>query len=330
MTIAFSARLEAGVNEVFPNVLIQKCVFHAIQLLTRGLQKEFIRIKREQLLDHIEEYKILSRYTIALEKREYPIALAPFHFSDVDLAKRIYTRIRNCVSMNDPKQTEKALHIFFSTALFLNWRGKQVFLSKYEDIFIKYKLNYSTRGIKYIIPKVYKGFRAAIRELRKEHEGTKAHFNKVKYLILMNPINMEPHHRFKLRKYLKGFPWLRSYRKLVVKFYYQFRLPPEKRSPLSFLSKLIKDTSHPWLKSAVQTLIENEEKVFCFQQFSKHFPTVKFSKSIKVVNESVNKLVHELHQTQCGQRTLENIRMRVSNRLDCPIIISPALLEKIN
>ncbi len=154
-------------------------------------------------------------------------------------------------------------------------------------------------------------------------------FNKVRHLILMNPINIKPVHRSKLRNYLKEFPWQRPYRKLLVKFYYQFRLSPEKRSSLSFLSGLIRDTSHPWLKSAVQTLIENEENVFRFQQFPVHFPKVKFSKSIKVINESVNKLVNRLYQAQCGMRMLENIRMRVSNRLNCPIIISPALLEKI-
>ena len=195
--------------------------------------------------------------------------------------------------------------------------------------FSKKKFKYSVKGIKYIIPKIYKGFRTAIRELRKELKESKSHFNKVKYLILMNPVNMKPHHCNKLRRYLKEFLWLRSYRKLLVKFYYQFRLPPEKRVPLSFLSRLITDISHPWLRSAVKTLIENEENVFRFQCFSESFPKVKFSKSIKVVNESVNKFVNQLHQTQFGIRTLENIRMRVSNRLNCPIIISLALLEKI-
>jgi len=247
----------------------------------------------------------------------------------VELAKDIYTQIRSCISWNEPKQIEKALHFFFSTPFFNNWKGKHVFTSKYKDIFIKKHFKYSAKGIKYIIPKIYKGFRAAIRELRKEFEETKSHFNKVKYLVLMNPVNMKPYHRTKLRKYLKEFPWLRSYRKLLVKFYYQFRLPPEKRTSLSFLSRLISNTSHPWLRSAIQTLIENEENVFRFQQFPKKFPKVKFSKSMKVVNEPVNKLVNQLHQTQCGMRTLENIRMRVSNRLNCPIIISPALLEKI-
>ena len=329
MTIDFSARLEAGVNEVFPNVLVQKCVFHAIQLLTRGLIKEFTKIKKEHLLDHIEEWKILSRYTLALEKDELTAELRPFKFKDVELAKEIHAKIRSYISLNDPKQIEQALLSFFSTPLFNNWEGKQVFMSKYNDVFIKKKLKYSAKGVKHIVPKIYKGFRAAIRELRKELEETKSHFNKVKYLVLMNPVNMKPYHRDKLRRYLKEFPWLRSHRRLLVKFYYQFRLPPEKRAPLSFLSKLITDTSHSWLRSAIQTLIENEEKVFRFQRFKEFFPKVKFSKSIKVVNESVNKLVNKLHQTQCGMRTLENIRMRVSNRLNCPIIISPALLEKI-
>ncbi len=329
MTIDFSARLEAGISVVFPNLLVQKCVFHAIQLLTRGLIKEFIKIKKEHLLDHIEEWKILSRYTLSLEKDEYTAELTPFQFNDVELAKEIYAKIRSCISINDSKQLEQALLSFFATPLLYNWEGESTFLSKYYDIFIKKKLKYSAKGIKYIVPKIYKGFRAAIREIRKELEEKKSHFNKVKYLVLMNPVNMKPYHCNKLRKYLKEFSWLRSYRKLLVKFYYQFRLPPEKRSPLSFLSRLITDTSHSWLKSAVKTLIKNEENVFRFQHFREFFPKVKFSKSIKVVNESVNKLVNKLHQTQCGMRTLENIRMRVSNRLNCPIIISPALLEKI-
>ena len=232
MTIDFSARLEAGVNVVFPNVLLQKCVFHAIQLLTRGLIKVFTKIKKEHLLDHIEEWRMLRRYTLSLEKNEHTAELTPFQFNDVELAKEIYTQLRSCISCNDSKQIEQALHSFFSTPLFDNWEGKQVFMSKYDDIFLKKKFKYSVKGIKYIIPKIYKGFRTAIRELRKELKESKSHFNKVKYLILMNPVNMKPHHCNKLRRYLKEFLWLRSYRKLLVKFYYQFRLPLEKRVSL--------------------------------------------------------------------------------------------------
>ncbi|TFF86073.1 MAG: hypothetical protein EU517_00915 [Promethearchaeota archaeon] len=329
MTIDFSTRLEAGVNLVFPNILVQKCVFHAIQLLTRGLLKEFTKIKKEYLLNHIKEWKALRKYTLSLEKDDLTAELSPFQFNDVELAKEIYGKLRCCVTLQDSQQIEQALLSLFSTPLFNNWEGKRVFASKYEAIFAKRNFTFSKKSIKYIVPMIYKGFRAAIREIRKKVEEKKSRFNKAKYLVLMNPVNMKPYHRRKLRKYLKEFPWLRPYRKLLVKFYYQFRVPPEKRVSLSFLSRLISDASHTWLKAAVQTLIEHEEKVFRYQCVSEKFPKVKYSKSIKVVNESVNKLVSQLYQTQCGMRTLENIRMRVSNRLDCPIIISPALVEKV-
>lgn len=329
MTIDFSPALEAGVKEVFPNVILQKCVFHAIQLLTRGLRKEFTKKKNEILLDHIKEWNILRKYTLSLENDEQTPELAPFKFEDVDLAKELVLQLRKCLLQESPKQIERELELFFSTPLFNNWKGKQGFTSRYHDIFLKKKLKFSSKGIAYIVPHIYKAFRAAIRELRKELEESKSHFNKVKYLVLMNPLNMKPYHITKLRKYLKEFPWLRSYRQLLVKFYYQFRLPPEKRVSLTFLSNLITDTSHSWLRSAVHTLIENEENVFRFQRVPQLFPKVKFSKSVKVVNESCNKLMNQLYKTQCGMRTLENIRMRVSHRLNCPIIISPTLLAKI-
>ena len=226
---------------------------------------------------------------------------------------QIYLKLGKCLFRKEPIQIKRELQSFFSSSQFNKWKGKHVFLSKYYETFSKKSFQYSVKGIIYIIPKIYNAFRAAIREIRKELEESKSHFNKVKFLVLMNLINMKSHHRTKLRKYLKEFPWLRSYRHLLVKYYYQ----------------LITDTSHPWLRSAVQTLIDNEENVFRFQHVLELFPKVKPSKSYKVVNESCNKLMNQLYQTQCGMRTIENIRMRISNRLKCPIIISPNLLEKI-
>jgi len=330
MTIDFSSRIESGVKAIFPHVIVQKCIFHAIQLLTRGLIKEFFKIKKEQLLDHIEEWKELGRYSIDLEKNEKSKSKLQFRFEDTKYAWYIYESLKEIISRKNPLQMERELLLFFSISHFTKWNGKKVFLQKYDNIFTKSKLKFSTKAMKYVIPKVYKAWRSTIRELRKEIELSKSRFNTIKYLILMNPVNMKPYHNKKLSKYLKEFPWLRPYRKILVKFYYQFRLPPEKRASLRFLSRLITEDSHPWLKSTVHTLIENEEQVFRFQHIHEFYPKVKASKSIKVVNESSNKLVNQLYQVQCGMRTIKNLRMRISHRLKCPIIVSPTLLAKVN
>jgi hypothetical protein len=329
MTIDFSARLESGVNEVFPDVIVQKCVFHAIQLLTRGLIKEFTRVKKKYLLEHVEEWKALRTLTLLLEKNKHVREIPPFKFDDVAFAWQVYNSLKSILSCKNPTRIERELHSFFLSTPFITWKGKHVLLSKYEVIFTKKKFKFSRKAMKYVVPMIYKAFRAAMRDLRTQLEESKARFNKARYLVLMNPVNMKPYHRTKLRKYLKEFPWLRSYRELLARFYYQFRRPPTKRSPLTFLLRLISDTSHPWLINAVHTLLENEEKVFRFQHVPELFPKTKTSKSIKVVNESCNKLARQLYRTQCGMRTIKNIRMRISNRLKCPIIISPNLLEKI-
>ena len=146
----------------------------------------------------------------------------------------------------------------------------------------------------------------------------------------MNPENMKQYHRKKLKKYLKIFPWLRFYRKIIVRFYYQFRLPLQQKSSLRFLRQLLSENNHSWLKSAITTLIGNQEQIFQFKQIYYSNPKIKSVRSIKVVNEPINKVIHQLFQTQHGMRTLENIRMRVSHRLNCPIFISPQAIEGFN
>ncbi|MHA1491979.1 MAG: hypothetical protein ACTSRI_20285 [Promethearchaeota archaeon] len=96
-----------------------------------------------------------------------------------------------------------------------------------------------------------------------------------------------------LRKALANFPWLRPIRRIMIKFYYQFRVPPAKRRlSLTFLSRLITEVSHSWLRNAVQTLIDNEENIFRFQHIPELFPKLKSLKPYKVVNESCNKLMN--------------------------------------
>ena len=330
MTIDFSNRIESGVKAVFPDVTIQKCVFHAIQLLLRGLVKELTRVKNEHYLAHIKEWSLIRRISIEVEKNENYEFKRDFHFKDTAHAWIIYQGLRSCLVKRNPEEIERKLSKFYLTSTFKKWKGKLTFLRKYDEIFFKRKFKFSERALKYVMPQIYKAWRGAIRELRVELETVKSQFNKIKYLVLMNPENMKPYHRSKLKKYLKIFPWLRSYRKIIVKFYYQFRLPLTQKPNLSFLTQLLSEKSHPWLNSAVTTLIENQEQVFTFKHIYASNPMIKNVKSIKVVNEPINKALHQLFQAQHGMRTLENIRMRVSHRLDCPIFISPTTIERFN
>ncbi len=329
MTIDFSARIESGVNKVFPDITIQKCVFHAIQLLTRGLIKEFTRVKNERLLAHIKEWNYLRRSSITLEKGEEDAPQLNLEFKDTTYAWNIYRTLRSILLRKSSHDIGYQLGQFHSASKFKRWKGTRVYLQKYEVIFTDRKFKFSDKGLKYVIPKIYKAWRGAIRELRLELETSKSYYNKMKYLILMNPQNMKRYHKIKLTKYLKMFPWLRSYRQIIVKFYYQFRLPLEKHPSFNFLTRLLSENCHAWLRSAINTLIENEESIFQYKHLYKSNPRIKTVKSIKVVNESSNRVLNQLFQTQYGMRTIENIRMRVANRLDCPIFISPSLLEKI-
>ena len=201
-------------------------------------------------------------------------------------------------------------------------------MEKYRKIFTNRTLNFTKKGLKYISTETYRAWRAAIRSLRKEEETLKAYFNDIEYLMLMIPLNMKSHHKKLLRNSLKKLPWLRVYRKLIVKFYYQFRLPPEKRNSLSFLSQFItSNATHRRLKGAVQTLIKNEDKIFPFQQLPYTYAS---KKSIKVVDESSNRILQKLFFVQHGMRNLDNLRMRISKWLKCPIIVSLSMIEKYN
>lgn len=330
MTIDFSTRIESGVNIVFPNITIQKCVFHAIQLLTRGLLKELTRVKNERLQAHIQEWNHLRRSSITLEKGKKEAPKLNLKFKDTANAWNIYRTLRSILLKKNLQDIEHQLSLLHSTSMFKRWKGTPVYLQKYEAIFTEKKFKFSNKNLKYVIPKIYKAWRGAIRETRVELETYKTYFNKLKYLILMNPLNMKQYHKKKLIKCLKMFPWLRSYRQIIVKFYYQFRLPLEKNPSLNFLTQLLSDNCHTWLRSAINTLIKNEEHIFQYKHLYKSNPRIKTVKSIKVVNESSNRVLNQLFQTQYGMRTIENVRMRVAHRLKCPIIISPSLMENLN
>lgn len=327
VTIDFSNRLEAGVKKHFSEGQILKCAFHASQLLNRGFLKELIRIKNEKLLEPIREWNLLRSNSIEIEEKNRLKKQLQLKFNDTKIAWKIYMKIRGIFSLDQPHLVQEGFVKFFQNSLLKQWKGVKVLKKRYHEIITRH--HFTKKGIVYIEQKVYKAWRAVIREFRKNIEKSKEDFNDIKYLLLMNPINMNNFQKYQIREYLRKFPWLRPYREVIRKFYYQFRVLPEKRQSLKFLLKIVSDKSHSWLKSAIDTLIKNEAQVFRFQLIYKKFPKLKNNKAFKVVNESSMKGINKLFRVQHGMRTVENIQMRISNYIKCPIMISSGLLEDL-
>jgi len=317
--------LEAGVKRFFTDEQILKGTFHASQLLTNGMLKELTRLKNEKWVKRIKEFLYLRRFSLNLEEEKTVIKILKLKFHESKQAWEIYLKLRAIFSAHNSRKIEADLRRFLNSAKVKQWKGGEDFKERCENLFPKQGL--TQKGVMYFKRSIYRAWRGVIRRFRKDLEEQKSGFNDAKFLVLKNPINMEDFQRRKLRKALKKFPWLRPIRRILVKYYYQFRVAPVKRASLQFLLILVSEECHPRLKSAINTLIKYENQVFRFQVIQQENPELKDCKGIKVVNETSMRKVNRLFQTQMGMRTLDNLVMRTSHYLDCPIIVAPSVLE---
>lgn len=101
ITLNFSKRLEAGVKVAFPGVKIQKCVFHAVQLLNRGLLKELTRVKNEKFQAPLNEWKLIRANSLEIEKGEKLEKQFQLKFKEVKDAWQVYVALRDIFSSED-------------------------------------------------------------------------------------------------------------------------------------------------------------------------------------------------------------------------------------
>ena len=327
VTIDFSDRLEAGVRQFFTEEQILKCAFHAPQLLNRGLLKELTRLKNEKYQHELKELAFLGRFSLEVEANDQILSPKEFKFTDSKHAWEVYLKLRSIFSSNNPSKIQADLLAYLSNLSNAHWKGADLLKKKCLSLLPARDL--TDKSLKSFKLRTYRAWRAIIRSFRKNLEDLKSGFQDAKYLVLMNPINMDKCEKRALRKALKQFPWLRSIRRIMTKFYYQFRLSPSKRSSLIFLLALVTENCHSWLKSAVNTLIKGEEQIFRFQVLIEQNPALKDFKAIKVVDEATMRKINKLYQTQFGMRTVETLEMRLKHYLECPFIIAPSVLEEL-
>lgn len=309
----------------FTDEQILKGTFHASQLLTKGISKELIRLKNKKYVNRIKEFSYIRQFSLNLEEANVVIKKINFQFPEPKISWGIYLKLRNIFSTHDPCKIEANLRHFLNGNIIKQWKGGEVFKERCKMFFPKRGL--TQKGITHFKRSVYRAWRGVIRRFRKDIEKQKSGFNDARFIVLKNPLNMKGYEKKRLRKSLKRFPWLRPIRQILVKYYYQFRMAPAKRAPLKFLLKLVSKECHPKLKSAINTLLKYEKQVFRFQVIQQNNPKLKDCNGIKVVNETSMRKVNRLFQTQMGMRTLDNLVMRTSHYLDCPIIVAPSVLD---
>jgi hypothetical protein len=324
ITIDFSKTLKTSAKQVFPDVIIGHDLFHTVQLLNRGTLKELMRLQKQHYNIPIKDFNTIRKKSMEAEKTgnlpNYNSIHNPYLTQAWDVFRQVSVLLQ-CKSLKEFKQSWKSN---LNNILKDTWTSSSEFyneLCKLESNQIFTKKNY----IK-IPRKVFMIWRRIVRKKREELEENKGDFIKAKYCILMNPKNMGHENRRDLKKYLQSFPWMRPIRICLTEFYSQFKLDQKHPRSLIFLRKMIQPDSHKDLIAAIDTIIECEQEIYAYRQIWNKFPSLRNKVAIRSNHEEKNRKINKVALNQYGLRGTESARIRLKGILDCPIIVSKALL----
>ena len=108
---------DGEIKEVFPNTLLQKCHFHLMKHVTKGIKKELSQYVQEHYGRKINEMKEISRQTLELEKKDvlHDITLNPQSSNGRTSLKLANHVIR--VAQLPPPEREEEIDNLVSTAI---------------------------------------------------------------------------------------------------------------------------------------------------------------------------------------------------------------------
>ncbi|OLS16204.1 MAG: hypothetical protein RBG13Loki_0167 [Promethearchaeota archaeon CR_4] len=309
----------------FPGVTILLCTFHAVQLLTRGLLKEFNRLQRQENTSFIRECGAARKWSTQRDERS---RTPPPALSDAFCRRwaGFYAQILTaCGTRGAAKFGEK-----YRALLRAMRRWDPDTTARYEG-FLARKLpkeGFTTKGLSRFKTEMKMKWRAELRRARQEREASKKEFAQAKYLLLKRPENLSKKEGKKLATFLQGNPWAGMPREALLKYYALLDDPTGKDTSLDFLDTLVKPESHDWLRSAVTTLKAKREYVFNFVKAWEAHPKWKDVRGFKVNPEHVMKKVNAVARAQYSFRSDESARFRLERILKCPVLISETILSE--
>lgn len=324
ITIDFDEAWDVSVEAVFPNAIILRCTFHAVQLLTRGLVKEFNRLQKELNGNFIKECNEARRLSLAAEHGK---ELAAKKILAQDFCKQWFNFSQEILQLqqeSEPRSFTNSLEMLLTRIRAWNTDAFKRFKTKLDAKIPKG--SFTAKGLAWFKPELGKKWRSMLAEIRQDREEKKSEFASAKYLLLKKPKNIEKWEEKELRTFLKENTWARVYRETIRRFYNLLDNPPDTTPTLDFLDNILQEDSNDGLKSAINTLKEKREQVFNFVRVLKVHPEWKDIPMIKVNPEPTMKRINDLARAQYGLRSDSMASYKIEQYLKCPILISPAVL----
>ncbi len=324
-TVDFDDAWEAPLKAAFPGITILICTFHAVQLLTRGLLKEYNRLQRENNTAFIKQCAVARKWSAQRDKRA---GVAPPGLSDPFCRRwvTLYARILKACVGRDPAKFEGE----YRALLRAMRRWDPVVTAQYETLLApKFPKGEITRkGLVRLKADVRIKWRTILRDARFEREETKRQFAETKYLLLKRPENMSEWETKQVSAFLRTNAWAMVPRETLLRYYSLLDDPTGKDTSLDFLDALVAPESHDWLRSAVATLKAKRDNIFNFVKVWQAHPAWRGIRGFKVNPEHVMKKVNAIARAQYSFRSDESARFRLERALNCPVIISETILSE--
>jgi hypothetical protein len=326
ITIDFDDAWESSVKIVFPDATIIICTFHAVQLLTRGMLKEFNRLQKENNTVFIKECGLARKASIAIDKGKF--LASNFHFSQQFCAT--WLAFYQKISAFDEVNTALSFTKLLSTirGKMKTWHPEAAALFEQKIMAKLPKQGITPKSMKYIKNELKQKWRAVLREFRDDRKKKMHEFAEAKYLLLKKPKNMAGWETEHLDTFLRNNTWAIPYRNTILQFYTLIDDPPSESPALDFLDTLVRPDSHDMLKSAVNTLKEKKDYIFNFVKAWKMHPKWKNIRAFKTNPEPKMKGIKNVSRVQYGFRSDESTRYKLEKYLNCPVMISQTVLNE--
>lgn len=321
--VDFKPAWESAVKHVFPDAIIIICSFHAEQLLVHALVKEISRLRKSIDAGFIKGCTRLRRVTLKLETKG---VLEDTSWIEHDVLSRWFDFYKQIHALNGASNVNRFTKEYETLMTAISEWNEEI-ARDYSTRLAAYlpKQGFTLKSLKFFAPKLQKTWRSILHGLRKAGEENSASFWNGRHLVLKKPRNMTSNERTMLRTYLARFPFMKTYRETLRRFYGLFDEQGKGTPSLKFLDAFLHDDTHDSLRAAVRTLQSKAEKIFNYRKLSSIGIDWNQYKAARVNAEHVNTRVNKLARNMFGFRIWKNARFRLETFLNCPIMLSEAL-----